>query len=342
MLRPVPQLCSFSPFNPPRFYPPRRRAERELPAEMANRGNRLPTVVLTNESEKSLPAAVRDTVDGMKAGMAPQTGRGGSKWMPVKGQDGYAVTIQGPFCKITRGVSTELRQASGEMSDTSPSVALHLGPAEEGGAAMEALLDALDAKALELVLKNIAGFEPDKKKQNLELIKSQFVAWSDPALRKHDERAQKSAEAGEPEPAKHLFFRSKIISRRDAHNKEPKNWIITVKEVNDAGATVPADAADLRRGNMVVQPIFEAATIIKSSKGYALDLQLREVLIVERLPLDAPAADDIGAHAANPALAALMRKRKAAAAEATATATKEAPAAKKPPPPALDDGDFSE
>jgi len=127
-----------------------------------------------------------------------------------------------------------------------------------------------------------------------------------------------------------MWIRLKIMCKKDSDKSDPKNWLVTVKEIMEDGTVKKhPDASVLKGGNMRIQPGIELSSMMQSAKeGMSCDYQIRDLLIVERLAGTNTNSEDLAE--ADPGIAARIASLKRAAAEkASAEAgPSEEPAAK--------------
>ena len=284
---------------------------------MAGNMTFVPRVVI-NES-RGVTEEVREIVSSLECTKVVKNSLGGGSRVELKLKSGKPLTILAPLLDITRGASTtipkyEAGKRAGESS-AKPSMVLHLDLSKPGNKELKEFLDLLDERSKAICVEKIADLETNKKLQNADHLEASFNAWDKKAKESYMKR-NAAIEGVKVEDAP-LFLRVKIMSRKDSDFHNPANWLVHVKHIDDAGNIKSyEDAGELKKGGMKVQAGLEVNCIMKSSEGYALDVQLREVLILERTG-GGDGENAVAMAEMDPGVAAILeKKRKAAAAKA--------------------------
>jgi hypothetical protein len=260
---------------------------------------------------------VRDIIASLECSKVVKNSLGGGSRVELKLKNGKPLTILAPLLEVRRGASTLIQKyADGKKTGESgakPSMVLYLDSAEPGNKDFVEFMNLLDARAKAICVEKLPELETNKMLQKAEHLESVYNTWDKKAKSRYVERNATAADASDAP----LYVRVKIMACKGSDYHEPANWLVSVKYVDENGSIKKyADAGELKKGNMKVQAGLEVNCVMKSSEGYALDVQLRDVLILERL--DGDSADN-GATTAqlDPGVASyLANKRKMAAEKA--------------------------
>ena len=299
-----------------------------------------PRVVLN--ASKGVTQDVRDLVNTLKS--VKVTAHRSGHWMDLKLEDGKPLTFLGPVVEVRRGASATITEVIGgekKEKPTKPTILLYLVKGDAGSNSLGEFLGLVDERVKQLCVDKIKELETKAKNQNAEYVADEFKAWDSRAKKSFANRHQ-ALEADEGDAP--IWIRCKIMVRKDSDDQNPANWLVGVKELDDTGSIKKyGDATELKGGNFKVQPSLEISSMMKSNQGFCVDVQVRELLIVERMAGDTPEHDAANALADPTIEAMMMAKRKAAACAKKEADTKKqktaAPVVEAPPPSALYDSD---
>jgi hypothetical protein len=260
---------------------------------------------------------LRDVIASLECSKIVKNALGGGSRVELKLKNGKPLTILAPLLEVRRGASTVIPKYDGAKrteSSAKPSMVLHVDPSEPGNKEFVEFMNLLDDRAKAICVGKLSELETTKLMQKADHLDEVYKTWDHKAKAGYAERNATSPDASDAP----LFVRVKIMSRKDSDFHEPANWLVPVKYVDEDGSIKKyADAGELKKGNMKVQAGLEVNCVMKSSEGYSLDVQLRDVLILERL--DGDGADNGAATAQmDPGVASFLeKKRKMAAAKAS-------------------------
>ena len=283
---------------------------------MAGTMSFMPRIVINDKS--GVTAEVRDIVASLECNKIVKNSLGGGSRVELKLKNGKPITILAPLLDVIRGASTTIPSRPGDTrggeKSAKPSMVLHVNKTDEGNKAFLELLNLLDERAKAICVEKIAELESNKKLQTAEHLDSVYNTWDKKAKARFIERNETANVEDAP-----LFLRVKIMSRKDSDYQNPANWLVNVKYVDDEGKVRKyEDASELKKGNMKVQAGLEINCVMKSSEGYALDVQLREVLVLESTG-GSNAEDETAMAELDPGVAAFLEKKRKLAAEKAST-----------------------
>jgi hypothetical protein len=273
-----------------------------------------PKVVL-NDS-KGITSDVTAVVDSLKCNKI--NGHRSGHWMDLKLPDGKSLTLLAPIVEVHRGASaiiTEMKNGEKIEKPTKPTLLLHLTKGDAGCDSLGQFLTLVDDRVKQLCVDHIKELESKAKNQNAEYVNEEFKPWDSRAKDSFNKKLI-GGKVGEADDAP-MWISCKIMVRKDSDEQDTSNWLVGVKEITEEGTIKKyADASELKKGNMKVQASLEISSMMQSTnKGqvnFRVDLQVREILIVERMEACSQGNETATAEA-DPKVAEMMKKRKAAA-----------------------------